>query len=207
MRYTDRRKVYEAALRFGKKDLFDITSSKEALVALLLVGGALTVMHFAPYLLVAAMPLARKWKDTSSNRKRFSDTFSYLRRRGYIHIGSKGGGTHIELTSRGRLQAHNKYTRMLAMRPAHPRSWDSKWRLILFDVPTVERVKRDAFRALIRRLGAVMVQKSVWIYPYDCTEEVQLLKDFFGLNDSHVRLVTTNSIGDDSAYRRHFKIV
>lgn len=198
--------AYEAALRSGKKDLFDITSSKELIVALLLVGGALTVLNLAPYLLVAAMPLARNWKDSPRNRQRFSNTFSYMKRRGYLEVEEGKGQINITLTQKGKEHARKGYARVLSLQPPTTAAWDGKWRIILFDVPTAERTKRNAFRTLIRRLGAIMVQKSVWLYTRDCSEQVQLLKDFFELDEDQVRLVVADSIGDDKAFRKHFKL-
>ena len=198
--------TYEAALRAGKKDLFDITSSKELLVALLLFGGALTVLHLAPYLLVAAMPLARSWKDSPHDRRRFSNTFSYMKRRGYIEVEDKKGCVHINLTQKGKVYARKGYARVISMQPPATTTWDRKWRLILFDVPTAERTKRNAFRTLISRLGAIMVQKSVWLYPRDCSEQVQLLKDFFELDEDQVRFVVADAVGNDKPFRKHFKL-
>ena len=198
--------AYERDLRSGKKDLFDITSSKEVLMALLLVGGTLTVLHFAPWLLAAAMPLAKNWKDSPTNRRRFSNTFSYMKRRGYIEVEEHKGKTNIELTQKGEKHAQKNYARVLSMQPLSATKWDGKWRLILFDVPTSERSKRNAFRALISRLGAIMVQKSVWLHPYDCMEQIDLLKEFFELSEEHVRVVVADSIGEDTYFRKHFKL-
>ena len=200
------RTKYEAELRAGKKDLFDITSGKEVLIALLLAGGVITTMHFAPWLLVAAMPLAKSWKDSPRNRRRFSNTFSYMKKRGYIEIESRKGNVYIHLTPVGKRRARHGYARVLEMQSLRPAMWDNKWRLIFFDIPTYDRIKRDAFRNLIRRLGATMIQKSVWVYPFDCSEQVSLLKNFFELGDDHVRLIVTDSIGDDRAFRSFFKL-
>lgn len=197
---------YEADLRAGKKDLFDITSSKDALIALLLIGGTLTVLHFAPWLLAAALPLSRAWKDSPKNRQRFSNMFSYMKKRGYIEIESRKGDVHIRLTPVGRKRARHGYGRVLEMQSSRPAKWDGKWRVILFDVPTSERIKRDAFRKLIKRLGAMMIQKSVWVYPFDCSGHIALLKSFFELDGDQVKLLLTDSIGNDRAMQKHFRI-
>ena len=60
---------------------------------------------------------------------------------------------------------------------------------------------------MIRRIGAVMLQKSVWVYPYDCSEHIALLRQFFDLPEEALRLVEAHSIGDDLALRKHFKLL
>ena len=62
----------------SRKDLFDITSGKELLVALLIVGGVFTVLSIEPALLAAAIPFARAYRNTPQKRRRFQKTFSYL---------------------------------------------------------------------------------------------------------------------------------
>ncbi len=200
------RALYEADLNSGKKDLFDITSGREVLVALLIIGGTLTALHFAPWALAAAMPLAKTWKDSPRNRQRFSNTFAYMKKRGYIDVEELRGKINIRLTAKGKVQAEKGYARIVAIRPVTESAWDKKWRLILFDVPASESAKRNAFRSLIRRLGAIMLQKSVWLYPYDCSGQVQLLKEFFELDDDQVRLVIVDALGGDKQFRKHFKL-
>ncbi|GAB4219266.1 MAG: hypothetical protein Fur009_4580 [Candidatus Microgenomates bacterium] len=45
--------------------------------------------------------------------------------------------------------------------------WDKKIRLIVFDIQELNRIKRDCFRKLIKKLGFIMIQKSLWLSPYD----------------------------------------
>ena len=202
----DHRAQYHKDLAAGKKDLFDISSGKDLAILLLMAGGIIALMQFAPYLLAAAMPLSRMWKDTPDNRRKFTKTFSRLKNNGHIEVESRRGHVEIRLTTKGRRFAQRGYARALLIKPRAEKAWDKKWRLILFDVPTADRLKRNAFRTLIRRLGATMLQKSVWVYPYDCADEIGLLQDFFELDDSQVRLVISESIGDDRVLRRYFKI-
>lgn len=202
----DQRAQYYKDLAAGKKDLFDISSGKELVVALLIMGGAISLMQFAPFMLAAAIPLARAWKDTPTNKRRFSNTFSRLKKGGHLEVESRQGQVSISLTKKGRRSAQQGYARALLVGPQTAKGWDKKWRLILFDVPASESVKRNAFRALIKRLGAIMLQKSVWIYPHDCTDEITLLKNFFELDEDHVRLVVADSIGSDVVLKKRFKL-
>lgn len=40
-----------------------------------------------------------------------------------------------------------------------------------------------------------MIQKSVWVYPYPCQDEMRFLKDFFGFGDHDYLLIETDSLG------------
>jgi phenylacetic acid degradation operon negative regulatory protein len=48
---------------------------------------------------------------------------------------------------------------------ARRRSWDGKWRMVVFDFPEVARKARDAFRRELRWQRMGCLQKSVWITP------------------------------------------
>lgn len=190
----------------GRKDIFDITSGKELLVALLIAGGVFTVLSIEPALLAAAIPFARRYRNAPQDRRRFQKAFSYLRQKKYITVRPKGGKAEISVTEHGRRRARANYFSTKASLPMRPRKWDRVWRLIMFDIPVGDRLKRDAFRHMVRRLGAVMFQQSVWLYPHDCSEQVAFLSRYFELPQDNLRLVISSDIGDDSAFRKHFGV-
>lgn len=61
------------------------------------------------------------------------------------------------------------------------KKWDRKWRMVLFDIPESNRVGRDVLRRIIKELGFIELQKSVFVYPYPCREEIGEVIKFFGL--------------------------
>ncbi len=43
--------------------------------------------------------------------------------------------------------------------------WDGKWRLVMYDIPQSNNSARDQIRRLIKQLGFVQIQQSVWAHP------------------------------------------
>ena len=76
----------------------------------------------------------------------------------------------------------------------------------MFDVWTGRRNVRDALRQLIKRLGFVQLQKSIWVYPYDCRDEVIFIRSYFRLPESACRLVVSEDLGNDEFLRKHFRL-
>lgn len=189
-----------------RRDLFDIRSGKEFLTALLIGGGVFTIMGTAPWLLAAAIPMAMAMKDSPKNRQKLSYSLWYAKKRGYISVSRQHGKTDISLTEEGRHIASMHLLRIKSRTTDVRKTWDGKWRLILFDVPVEDHLKRNAFRHLIKRLGAVKLQQSAWIYPYNCSEELVFLQKFFGFSDSQVRVVVAEDVGSDETFRKHFKL-
>lgn len=76
----------------------------------------------------------------------------------------------------------------------------------MFDITEHSRMKRDALRGIIKRLNLQPLQKSVWIYPYEFRDELELLIEFFGFSTREVRYIVTEEIGDDRSFRELFKL-
>lgn len=62
-----------------------------------------------------------------------------------------------------------------------PASWDGKWRAVLFDIPEKKRKARDSLRCKLRHLGFCEMQKSVFIFPYECRDEIDFIVEFFNI--------------------------
>lgn len=87
-----------------------------------------------------------------------------------------------------------------------PKAWDKKWRLLTFDISEKKKIIREALRGKLQELGFCLFQKSIWIYPFDCAAETDLLKDFFGLSHNEIQLVVAGDIGKDEEWKRIFKL-
>ena len=82
--------------------------------------------------------------------------------------------------------------------------WDGKWRLVVFDIPESRRNVRNALRGMLKRIGFYELQKSVFVHPYECKNEIQLLVEFFKLN-KNVRYGTLLSIDNDLHLKNIFR--
>ena len=78
------------------------------------------------------------------------------------------GRRYLKLTNKG----HTKLTilELGQMEQKHPKRWDGKWRILIFDIKEVQRYQRDRMRAGLVELGFAKLQNSVWVYPYECED-------------------------------------
>ncbi len=86
-----------------------------------------------------------------------------------------------------------------------PRRWDGKWRVLVFDIPERRKAIRIKLRVTLNGIGFYRLQDSVWVYPFDCEDFVQLLKAGFRVGDD-VRYMIVDSIERDERMRAHFKV-
>lgn len=166
---------------------------------LLLVSGAIIIAAQSPYFIRNLLDY-KNWKKYSKNK--IKDTFYNLRKQGLIDIERNVGQIYIRLTEEGRKKAG--LYQIGALKIKKPKRWDKKWRFVIFDIAELKKIYREAFRGKIKELGFYCLQKSVWIHPFDCRAEIELLRDFFGLSEQELRLVVTDDMGEDRELRKHF---
>lgn len=85
-----------------------------------------------------------------------------------------------------------------------PKQWDGKWQMVLFDVPKDKKEIRDALRFHLKRLGFFQYQKSVFIFPYQCQNEIDFLIEFYQARP-YVRILTVIDIDNERHLREIFK--
>lgn len=168
----------------------------------LLISGAVVVAASSPYFIRNLMRGLKKFKKY--DKKKVQDNFYKLKKQGLIKIEIKKGGMHISLTDKGKKKAG--WMQIDELKINKSKKWDKKWRLVMFDIAHLKKTHRDAFRGKLKELGFQLIQKSVWIHPFDCKDEIDLLRDFFGLTEAEIRLVVAEKIGDDRELKEKFKI-
>lgn len=170
------------------------------ILMVLFVSGAL--------MLAGGSTAAAFWSKTTKHKKypkrKFCDTFTRLRRNGLLIIEQQGHNLKVRLTPEGRKAAG--YMQIEKLQVKRPSRWDEYWRLILFDISILKTAQRNGFRGMLKEIGCIRLQKSAWLHAFDCTDEIELLKDFYGLSENEVRLIITKDIGNDKNLRRYFRI-
>jgi DNA-binding PadR family transcriptional regulator len=141
-------------------------------------------------------------REKNYRPKRAYDTFYRLRKEGCIEVQKRNQQIYIRLTEKGRRRAGIYQINSLTLHK--PKRWDGLWRIAIFDIKEKQRIKREALRGLLKRLEFYPLQRSVWVSPYECRDEVQLLKDFFGFRDDELKLIVTRDIENDSKMKKHF---
>ena len=82
--------------------------------------------------------------------------------------------------------------------------WDKKWRLIMFDIPESKKSAREALRNKLKDLGFIQFQRSIWLYPYSCKDEIDFITEYFSVA-KYINLITVK-IEDDKPLRAKFKL-
>lgn len=71
---------------------------------------------------------------------------------------------------------------------------DGFWRVVIFDISEKQKTKRELLRQKLKEFDFYMVQKSVFVSPYRCEKEIQVLCNILGL-DNEVCVITAKNLG------------
>lgn len=116
----------------------------------------------------------------------------------------KDGSITIILSLEGKKKALTY--QMDKMQINKPKKWDKRWRVVLFDIPEKLRKTRDIFRCHLNYLGFYEFQKSVFMHPYDCKNEIDYLIEFYNLR-RFVRFVLAESIDNELHLKKYFNLL
>lgn len=115
-----------------------------------------------------------------------------------------GGIINIVITEAGREKT--LAFKIDSMEISKPTRWDGKWRLVCFDIPERQRPARDALRHKLRELGFKELQKSTFIFPYPCENEINFIVEFFEIR-RFVRYAEIVKLTNDSELKLHFDLI
>ena len=72
--------------------------------------------------------------------------------------------------------------------------WDKKWRIVIFDIPQELHKQRNYFRSKLKSMGFYMIQKSVFVIPYPCEEELGVICSQYKISD-YVDVIIADTAG------------
>lgn len=72
-----------------------------------------------------------------------------------------------------------------------PKTWDKKWRVVIYDIPESKRSARNQIRQLLKGLGFRQLQISVWAHPLPCYKQFQAIRKAYGI-EKHLLFLEVN---------------
>ena len=181
----------------------DSTYAKTAntILALAAIGGIVFIGAVAPNIVQLLKFHRRK---TNYSKKQVTNTIMNLNKHGFIKVlRQKNGKTEILLTNKGKKRIHTFCLQRLTLEK--PQKWDKKWRVVVFDVPVTHNQARTALRRKLIELGFYQLQRSVWVYPYACEDELLFVAHVFGIENC-LNIFTTQRVLHEEKLKKIFKL-
>lgn len=152
--------------------------SKEILKGLA-IGGFIAVCFVAPNFAQVSNLFGVK---SSKDKWRLRRTLFNLTKERLVEISyDKKGEEVIKITGDGEKRILKyKYDDIKIL---VPQKWDKLWRLVIFDIPETHKGARKALSSKLQELGFYPLQKSVFIFPYKCRDEIDFICEHFKVRE------------------------
>lgn len=141
----------------------------------------------------------QKW--TKFNQARFKQVLRRLKEQKVIAIIPGPHGDLLQITEKGKKRILKFKLEELKL----SKKWDGKWRLIIYDIAKYKRRERDYFRDVLKRLQCFQLQKSVYLTPHPCEDEIEYLRQLFGIGDE-VQILKVANLENEASYKAYFGI-
>ena len=166
------------------------------LVALSTPSGGAAVMRWAND--------ASHKKELRLKRAEFLKALWYLKKKKYVEVLEQDGQlVKIKISGKG-IERIKKFD-LDGLKIEPMKKWDKKWRLVLFDIPDKKKTAREALRRKLKELGFYHLQKSVFVCPWECVDEILFLRKMFEI-EPYVSIILAEAIDNEAVVYRKFNL-
>lgn len=173
-------------------------------IVILLLGGVALGLPGPPIRYSRVLKeIGKEWKKI--NQRELYRAIRKLYESKLIHYTeNKDGSISIILNREGRKIAL-RY-KLKEMTISAPKFWDKKWRVVLFDVPEKQKRLRDVLRYYFKNMGMIELQKSVFVHPYDCKNEIDFIIELHNAR-KYVRFIEAFHIDNELHLKKKFNLL
>lgn len=174
--------------------------AKKILLSLVAIGAVGACIMLPGMAIVLSLFVPKNQRE----RQSYYRSLYGLQRKNYISLKKKGSSYEIRVTKEGeKLLGRYKFAQLKLRKP---KRWDGFWRAVTFDIPETKKGVRIALNRKLKELGFLAFQKSLFIYPYDCKEEINFIRDYFNEHDTIKYFIVKNFEGSKKI-AKYFKLI
>jgi len=131
----------------------------------------------APQILKPLIKWRKNWNKI--DRHLIYNAIRRLNQKRLVELVEKNNKLYIKITGDGKKVIKNfDYDNLELLRS---KVWDKKWRLVVFDIPDKKKKERRALSKKLKDIGFYAMQESVFIYPYNCRDEIDFICEFLSV--------------------------
>lgn len=143
-------------------------------------------------------------KQKEKKRKVFR-VLKNLEKKQIINIREEGDNVYVLIKNKNHPQVIKYSIKSLLDFKKKNKKWNGKWFIVFFDVPEIQRNKRDYLRKFLKTLGFYQYQQSVYIFPFDCKKEIDLIKRIIE-GAKYMKYIIADDIEDEEKIKKFFNI-
>lgn len=179
-----------------------IGPTQQKMLILLLGGITLGLVGTPTQYFRALKAMRREWQKI--NQQSFTRSIHTLRQKKLLEeIRHKDGSIALRLTLDGRKHASFFQLFGNAIKIKRPKTWDSLWRIVIFDIPEDDKIFRNILRDHLKSIGFKKLQHSVFVFPYPCESAIMSLVKLYSA-EPYVRVITAKTIDNHKQLKKTF---
>lgn len=149
--------------------------------------------------------LFKSIKEEKERRRKILRVVKNLEKKQIISLNLRGDKVFVYLRDKNHPKVVEYSIKALLDFKRKKKKWNGKWFMVFFDVPEIQRNKRDYLREFLKRLGFYQYQESVYIFPYECEKEVALIKKIVE-GAKYMKYIIAEKIEDEEKVKRYFSL-
>ncbi len=141
------------------------------------------------------------WVPDWKNKYRTERILNSLEKRKFIRFWMKNGKRKLKLTKEGRIYFAGLKVKSIKL-PLGIK-WDGFWRIVTFDIPEKLKINRQRFNRALNFAGMYNFEKSVFVYPHECKEQMFKIAELYEIK-KYVRYIVARSVEPDFKLKINF---
>lgn len=202
-KYNKKTKSGETDQKFKSGELRDIIL--RVLGVSILIGGTVAVSPNFPIFFGAILKMIEEIKGYKVPEKKVKRVLANLEKKEILHIEADDDKAIVYIKDRFNPVIITYSLQSLMDFKKKEKKWNGRWFLVFFDVPESQRNKRNYLRKFLTKLGFYPYQKSVYIFPYECEQEINLIKKIVE-GAKYMKYIVANKIEDEERIKTFFKL-
>jgi len=117
------------------------------------------------------------FNNNASGRYKIKRAISSLKNKKLVKTYFKDDQEFMEITENGKKKV--LFYKLDEMKIKRDKKWDGFWRFAAFDIPERHRKARMALSQKMKEIGLFPLQKSLFVFPFDFTNEIDFIGEIF----------------------------
>lgn len=174
-------------------------------IGITLVSGGNPLRPVIPLAIKEIINAIKKIKNINVKEKKIINSLKSLEKKEIINIEEKNDNIFVKLIDKENPTIIKYSIKAILDFKKKEKVWKRQWFMVFFDVPEIQRNKRDYLHNYLQKIGFYRYQQSVYIFPYECEREINLIKKIVE-GVKYIKYIVANSIEDEERIKAYFKI-
>lgn len=142
----------------------------------LISGGGSPLRPTLPIMVKGIIDIFKEIKSLNIKEEKIIKSLKNLEKREIINLVEEGDQVKVFIKNNNNPTILKYSIKALLDLKKKIKKWNGKWFMVFFDVPEIQRNKRNYLRNFLLKIGFYRYQKSVYLFPYECEKEIALIK-------------------------------